>query len=85
MSIVPRPARDGHVRFTRRSTRKGQRIWFSCVRCGAYGKCVGSVWATEAVLDVVITDHFDRHREGSRAADLEVRAHAPTPVERGDS
>ena len=45
----------------RKPTKAGQRVWFRCERCGAYGDCSGDLAATEwaASCFVLLHEHDD--------------------------
>lgn len=45
------------VKITRKPTKAGQRVWFSCAKCGNYGDASGDVEATEDVLTFFSSRH----------------------------
>lgn len=42
-----------------KATKAGQRVWFRCDECGAYGDCSGAVRDTEHVVGAFAVLHVD--------------------------
>ena len=56
------------LKVTRRATKRGQRVRFSCPACGAFGDASGDVEWTEAILTHFTSQHPERCQDGKDGA-----------------